>query len=385
MIVAGESSGDHHGARLVRALAGMVPDAFVFGIGGRALEAAGVRLFAHARDLSVVGLTEIAGKLPEIVRALWTATEMLARMRPDVLILIDFPDFNFRVARAAKKLGIPVLYYISPQVWAWRKGRVKTIRRLMDRMAVILPFEEAFYRERGVDATYVGHPLADEDEPGPEAPPILSPGDPGPLVGLLPGSRSGEVFRHLPILLEAARLVGEKMPGVKFAIPLAPDISGEWIQGMMGEAAKSAPLPEIRLLPGGIRAVLTQSRMAVTVSGTVTLEAALAGLPMIIVYRMSGLSILAAKALIRVDFIGLPNLIAGRLVAPELIQEDVNPKRISGMILDWLGNPEKLAAIRRDMEQVRKNLGGPGASARAAALAVELLGQNRELPGPPGA
>ncbi|MBW1988085.1 MAG: lipid-A-disaccharide synthase [Deltaproteobacteria bacterium] len=368
MIVAGEASGDHHAARLVRALKDTVPDVFCFGIGGGRMEAEGVRLFARTKDVSVVGLTEIAARFGGILSALWTAGEMLKSMAPDLLILVDFPDFNFRVAGYASRLNVPVLYYISPQVWAWRRSRVKKIRRMVDKMAVILPFEEAFYKEHGIDAEYVGHPLADWAARLPEKQP---PGE-HPLVGLLPGSRPGEVSRHLPILLDAARIIGGRIPGVEFLLARAPDIEEEYVRGFIQEAEKKGKLPGVRLVQDAAE-VFSRADMALTVSGTVTLEAALAGLPMIILYRLSAISFAVAKALIRVDFIGLPNLIARRAVVPELIQGRATPRAVADIACDWLQNPEKLAEVRRGLDEVRSLVGGPGASARAAKLALELL------------
>ena len=368
MIVAGEASGDHHGAALVRAMRSVTPDLRIQGIGGAAMAEAGVDVKVPAEQLAVVGITEVLTKTTHILRGLSAARRMLRTFRPHLLILIDFPDFNFQVAAAAKTLNIPILYYISPQIWAWRAGRVHTIGRLVDHMAVILPFEAEFYRRHRIPVSFVGHPLMDKPiEPGSNR--EWSQADSRPVIGLLPGSRDKEVASHLPALIEAANELRKNLPGARFVVSLAPSVNRQPLGDLLAAIDRSG----ISVDSGSIQAILAQSHLVVAASGTVTLEAAIAGTPMIIIYRVSPLSYRLGKAFIKVDHVGLANLIAGRRVVPELLQHEVNGSRIADAAYSLLSRPERLAAIRRQLKMVRKRLGRPGAAQRTAALAFRLM------------
>ncbi|MDI6797673.1 MAG: lipid-A-disaccharide synthase [Desulfatibacillaceae bacterium] len=373
LIVAGEASGDIHGAHLVSALRELDPSLYFFGVGGEGMKAKGVRILEDASALGVVGFTEVFASLGLFARTAFLLKDLMARVRPDLVILIDFPDFNLRLAKYARQQGIKVLYYISPQVWAWRRGRVKKIRKWVDHMAVILPFEKDFYASHAVPVTFVGHPTLDCGPEETGSPPVENRPE-NLLVGLIPGSRSSEVARHLPIMLEAASLVLDRFEAAQFAIPLAPTVDSALVGSLLADAAEKDPrLGRVQVWPGGINLVLEQSTAAIAVSGTVTLEAALAGTPIVIIYRMSSLSYQVGRLLIKVDFVGLPNLIAGRPIVPELLQNDVNPQNIAKHLLPFLENPAKRQAVSDDLKSVRSLLGGPGASRRTAGVAHRLL------------
>lgn len=369
-MIAGEASGDLHGANLVKALKRKKQNIVFSGIGGKAMQDAGVEIVVDAATLSVVGITEVLSKLPGILGGMAAAKSFLKNARPDLLILIDFPDFNLRIASVAKKLHIPVLFYISPQIWAWRSGRVTKIGRLVDHIAVILPFEATFYRKHHIPVTFVGHPLLDEfkDRPIPFPGPLLEKSHP-PVIGLLPGSRESEIFRLLPVMLQAARILSRQMD-IRFVVSMAP--------GAPHDAIKALCLPfqdELRLEidPDGARSVFAKTHLVVAASGTVTLEAAIAGTPVVIIYKVSPISYRLGKALIKVKHIGLVNLIADREIVPELIQDRASPELIAETVLKLVNTPSALDAIRRAFVDVRNRLGGPGASSRVADIALNML------------
>lgn len=369
MIIAGEASGDLHGANLVRALRRRTPDLFVCGIGGHHMRAAGVRILLEASQLAVVGITEVLAKLPVIWKGLGLAKNLLKSLQPDLLILIDFPDFNLRVARMAKKRGIPVLYYVSPQIWAWRQGRVRTIKQRVDHMAVILPFEADFYQRHGVPVTFVGHPLLDVWEA--EAPPKASADlRAGPVVGLLPGSREGEIQRLLPVMVQAARRLEKQYENIRFLVSVAPTVNREHVEEILQRFPGDA---SIKVVEGGIGPILDACHMVLAASGTVTLEAAIGGMPMVIVYKVSPLSYRIGKALIRVKHISLVNLIAGRELAPELIQDQATPDNLAAAAAAMLSDPQRLESLRAELLNIRSLLGGGGASGRVAATALSLM------------
>jgi lipid-A-disaccharide synthase len=372
MIIAGEASGDLHGSRLVQALRQQRPELFCFGIGGPAMAAQGVRIFKDAARLSVVGITEVAGKLPELLSGLRMAKHLLKTLRPDLLVLIDFPDFNLHVAAQAKKLKIPVLYYISPQVWAWRPKRIRTIGRRIDHMAVILPFEAEFYRKHQIPVTFVGHPLMDSPEAR-----VPSTDAAHPVIGLLPGSRDSEIQRLLPVMLEAARIVSRRRPQIRFPVSLAPSVAPAMVTGMLNGYRD---LPGLELIPGAVANVLARCSLAVAASGTVTLEAAISGVPMVILYKVSPLSYRLGRALVKVAHIGLVNLIAGRQVVPELIQEAASPQAVARHMEQMISDKSGLLAMRQALAEVKRKLGKPGASQRTADIAWAMMdGQSNAI------
>jgi lipid-A-disaccharide synthase len=368
-ISAGEASGDLHGSYLARALKTLAPNLRLTCMGGRFLEEAGAEVLVDYRRLSVVGLSEVVAHLRVIWQAWRTIASHLSRNPPDTIVLIDFPDFNFLLARLAKRRGIRVFYYISPQVWAWRSGRVRTIRRLVDTMAVILPFESAFYERHRMKVRFVGHPLLDVLA---EIPPIdqvkqrYRNTDAGRLIGVLPGSRQSEIRSLLHILLESAEILRNRLPDVSFIIAVAPSLNEAFFE----EALAGRDLP-VRLVRGDTYGVIRACDLLLTVSGTATLEAAVLGTPMIITNRVSDLSYHLGRRLIKVNYIGLPNLIAGRRIVPEFVQQNARAELIAGEALNLLEHPERLYEQRRELGLIKTSLGEPGVALRVARLVLE--------------
>ena len=390
LVVAGEASGDQHAARLVAAIKAKEPRAEFFGIGGEAMAAQGVRLICHASELAVMGLSEVVGRLGAVLRALRDVRRALKAERPALVILVDFPDFNFWVARLAKFYRAPVLYYISPQVWAWRTYRVRTIARLVDRMVVIFPFEAEFYRQRGVPVTYVGHPMLEGLPPLVDRRGLLTQWglDPERLtLALLPGSRTSEIDRHLPMMLAGARLIHAAIPQAQFLLPLASTAPAELVKAMVAEVAERngeqppsavpaparAPMPHfIKIIHGQSYEALAAAHLAVVASGTATVEAALAATPTVIVYRVSPLTFRVARSLVRVPHVGMANLLASERLFPELIQNDFTPARLAQEVLALIADRARLKSIFQGLARVITRLQGPGASARAAQVALDL-------------
>jgi lipid-A-disaccharide synthase len=372
LVVAGEASGDLHGANLVKAIRAVDPSITFWGVGGRHMGAAGVRLLWDVAKMAVVGLPGV-GRLRTIFRAFRVASETLRRWRPDLVILIDYPEFNLQLARKAKQFGIRVLYYISPQIWAWRSGRIKTIRSRVDRMIVILPFEEAIYRQAGVEVSFVGHPLLDvvgvRDQRKLPRSHYVRPGR-DLLVGLLPGSRLSELAKLMSVLLDAAAILAERLPRIHFLMPLAPTIQPEQVEPFL----RGRDLP-LTVVEHNTYEIIEICEIIVAASGTVTLETAILGTPLVVVYRVSPLTYWLGKPLVRVKHVALANIVAGERVAPELFQHEATPERIAQEVMNILGDPQRQAWIRQRFADVRKKLGNPGASARAAAIALDMLGK----------
>lgn len=368
MIIAGETSGDLHGAELVRAMARRRQDIDFIGMGGDAMRLAGVRILVDAASLNIMGITEVLRKSGAILKGLRIIKEALKTNHPNLLILIDFPDFNLHVAKTAKLLGIRVLYYISPQIWAWRKGRVRVIKRRVDHVAVIFPFESEFYHANGVPATYVGHPLLDHSWPDPVAPPD----SPFPVIGLLPGSRKQEIERHLIPILESLEAISGAYPDACYLMAPAHQDQTPFIQKLV--AVHPIASKRCKIISGGARALFSKCHLAVAASGTVTLEAALAGVPLVVIYKVSPLSYLLGRIMIRVKFICLVNLIAQKAVVPELIQNGASPENIAAEVMQMIKTKRRLASVRQQLAGVRGKLGASGAADRVARLAFDLIG-----------
>jgi lipid-A-disaccharide synthase len=374
LIVAGETSGDLHGARLVEHLRADCPGLSVYGIGGDAMERAGVRLAFHSSELAVVGVVEVMGRLRTILRAFRWIGRSLSEEPPDLVVLLDFPDFNLRVARQAARRGIPVVYYISPQIWAWRGRRIREIAENIAHMIVIFPFEEALYRDNGVPVTYVGHPLMDRFDPEAvtqerqEAYGRYGLSPRYPILGLFPGSRGSEVRALLPVMLRSARLLRERFPQMQFLLGRGPGLEDEVYQEILEET--DIPLVSAR---EGIGPAMGICDLAVVASGTATLELALLEIPMVVVYRVSWLTYGLGRLLVRVPSIGMVNLVSRKAVVPELIQGDLNEKSLYDLCCPFFAHSIYYAQVKKDLSKVKKLLGEPGASARAARVVREIL------------
>jgi lipid-A-disaccharide synthase len=367
-ISAGEPSGDLHGAALARALSMALPGVRLIGLGGDRMRAAGVELLAEVEELAVIGLAEVLRHLPFFVRLRRRVFEALEREGVELVIPIDYPGFNLRLARGSRRRGIPVLYYIAPQVWAWHSSRTRAIARDTDRVAVVLPFEEEYLRRAGVEATFVGHPLLDRALPSLSrekwcAEHDLDPS--APILALFPGSRAQEVERHLSLMLETAELLRRRRPEVQPVIAAVPDLPPSLFA--------SAPWP----LEARGELLLAHARLAVVKSGTTTLETALAGVPMVVVYRMHPLSYMLARRLVRTPFVSLANLVAGGEVVPERLQDAARPAELARLLEERLDDGAVREATLAGLARVRGRLGEPRAAERVAAIALELLEARR--------
>ncbi|MCD6487473.1 MAG: lipid-A-disaccharide synthase [Syntrophobacterales bacterium] len=371
MIIAGEASGDLHGANLVRAMHDTNPGLRFYGVGGEKMKESGVSLIAHSSEMAVMGITEVLPRLGFILKVKRELKKSLRQSRPALLILIDYPDFNLPLAKFAREDGIKVFYYISPKVWAWRKKRIYALEKYVDRMALILPFEEQVYEKVNLDARFVGNPLLDtvkRQYTRGEALKKFGLKEGLTTIALLPGSRKGEVARLLPEMLGMAKILKDRIPAIQFVLPLADTLSFDFVH----ELADPYKV-DFRIIEGDVYDVIGLSDIAVVASGTATLETALLGVPMIIVYRLSPLTYLIGRIVVNVDNIGLVNIIAGKTVVPELIQGNANPEKMADEAYDILTSAPRMDEMKRNLSGVSEMLGGPGASARAASLACEMI------------
>ena len=371
LIVAGEASGDHHAGRLIEEVHKLNPRVHFAGIGGEHMRKAGAEILVDSAEMAVVGLFEVLAHFNTIYGALQLMRRELRERKPDLLILVDYPDFNLRLARTAKELGIKVLYYISPQVWAWRQKRVYKIKKLVDMMAVILPFEAAFYEQVEVPVRFVGHPLIDEVDSKlshEQAAEEFGLDHARPVLGLFPGSRRSEIKRLLPTLLESAKLIQQSLPEVQFILPRASTLSEEFLAPYLAESEV-----DISVVPGRSYDVMRACDAIVSASGTATLEIGLMQVPLVVIYKIAPLSYRIMSRLIKVDHIALCNIVAGERVSPELIQDDATPERIRDEALCLLQAPQAAQSMREKQAVIRHNLGDSGASKNVAELTLELL------------
>jgi lipid-A-disaccharide synthase len=369
---AGEASGDNYGAQLIQSFRQLSPDKKFFGMGGDRMRAAGCEILVHASEVAVVGLAEVVTHLPLIRRRFNQMVEEARKRRPEAAVLIDFPDFNLRLARRLYALGIPVFYFISPQVWAWRSGRVKQIRKYIRKMIVIFPFEQEFYSKHGVDVSYVGHPLAYAADPAISREGFAARYGIEPQkewIGLLPGSRKKEVQMNLPPMLEAARLLG---PKYEYVLPVASTLEGNWLRQQFRAANV-----EIKLSVNS-RLTVRHSRAAVVASGTATVEAALAGTPFVVVYRLAPLTWFFGRPLVELDTFAMANLIAGRKIVTELIQHDCTGPNIVRELEAILPDGPRRQQMQADLKDIQAKLRDPSNSelpaTRAAREILNALG-----------
>jgi lipid-A-disaccharide synthase len=367
--VAGEASGDLQAARLATALRRLDPRLVLSGVGGPAMRESGVTTTVDIGELSVMGVAEVVGALARVRRVYRRIIDELdSPRRPQLLVLVDFPEFNLLVARAARRRGVPVLYYVSPQVWAWRQGRVRKIRDRVDAMVVLFPFEEAFYAAHHVPARFFGHPLAESvsaSRPGSETRALHGLPAEGPIIALLPGSRAKEVDRHLPLMLSAARMLEGH---AHFAIARAPGIDRERLRRSIVEVGL-----DVAIVDDDTYNLLATADAAAVASGTATVETALLGCPHVVVYKTSALTYAVARALVRTRYIGMPNIILDAHVVPELIQGGATPAALATELRRFLDDPAYAQSVHERLLGVRDALVRPGAADRAAAYALELL------------
>jgi lipid-A-disaccharide synthase len=389
---------------LTRELRALAPHVAVSGLGGPAFAAAGGELIADYRGLAVTGLTEALAKIPQSLATLRRLVAFAREHRPDVLVVIDFPDFNFRLARQVKQLGIPVVYYITPQVWAWRRGRLKAIREFADRVLVIFPFEEAIYRDARVPVEFVGHPLVELAAAGRPRAAFLSEiglAPNAPTVAILPGSRPNEVRRILPDLLAAAKLIAQQLPAAQFVVARAPNLDDHLFDVVDGGVASNPPKGGLdsnpnrggahaanpaeagshssssstcRVIEGETDTVLAAADVALTASGTATVQTALHGTPMVVVYRLSPLTYKIGRPFVKVDMFAMVNLIAGERIVPELIQDAFTPDAVAAEAVSLLTDERRQSHTREALARVRSRLGAPGASRRAAEAILQIAG-----------
>ena len=374
MIIAGEASGDVHGANLARAMLAKRNDLALSGIGGTEMAAAGVRLLYDISRLAVMGIIEVIKGLQDVRAAMHLVERRFKEKRPDLLVLIDYPGFNLELARRAKKYDIPVLYYISPKIWAWREGRIRRIKRYVDRMAVILPFEKEFYAKHGMAVDFVGNPLLDQVH----AP--MTPGDyrkqhnihPGArVIGIMPGSRKQEIARLLPVFLQTARMLHDTIDNCVFLLPLASTLA----ETDLKERGISHHGLDVRIIKENRYDAMACCDAAMAASGTLTMELAILGVPMVVCYRVSPLTYLLARPFIKARFASLVNLVAGREVVPELLQRNFSPASLYREIFPLLVNAETRSSMKAELAGVSRQLGHPGASSRAADIAMHMLSE----------
>lgn len=370
MISVGEASGDLHGASIAAAIKEIKPEIEIFGMGGDAMRSAGVRIIHDIADLGIIGFVEVLKNLPRFFRLRDELVEKMQQEKPDILLIIDYPDFNIRLAKKAKELGIPVLSYIPPSAWAWRKGRAKSVAKIVDQIASIFPFEAKVYQEAGANVTFVGHPLVDIVKPEmtqEAAYDYFKVAKEHPLILLLPGSRKHEIENLLPVMLASAEHLAEQNPNCQFFLPIASTIPQEMLQNILQQYKV-----KIHLTTNHIYDLMNIADCAIASSGTVTLEAALLNLPSVVIYKMATLTYWIGRMLVKIPNISLPNIVAGERVIPELLQDQVNVAQIVAAVNALDKSSENGKIVRNKLIEIKHKLGEPGAVKRTAQLVIKM-------------
>jgi len=371
MISAGEASGDIYGAYLAEKLIQLNPGVRLLGVGGPKMKEKGVEILEDPTALSAVGFTEVLTNLSKHRGIFARTARMLGEIPPDCLVLIDFPEFNMRLARRAAKKGIPGVYLFPPTAWAWRRGRAKTLANLGVTIASVFPLEAETYRQAGADVRFVGHPLLDLVGPARHEEKKSAREDLGldsqEVIGILPGSRDQEIKQLLPVMLEAASLIRQVRPGVELLLPLSHTVSGDVVREYVGES----DLP-VRIVSDAAHLCMAASDVLIVASGTATMEAAIVGTPMVVIYKTSTPTYFLARLLVDIPFISWPNILMGKRIVPELLQDEAEPEGIAGLVLMMLENPSLSSEIRKNLAEARSKLGSPGALTRTARLILEV-------------
>ncbi|OGH02112.1 MAG: lipid-A-disaccharide synthase [Candidatus Lambdaproteobacteria bacterium RIFOXYD1_FULL_56_27] len=371
MVIAGEASGDLHGGHVLGQLKTLIPDLEAFGTGGPLLAEAGVELYYRAEEMAVIGFKEVLKNYSFYKSIFDKMVSLLDQRRPDAVFLVDYAGFNLRFAKEAKKRGIPVVFYVAPQVWAWKKGRIKEMKKVIDHLIVLFPFEVEFFAQEGILAQCFGHPLLDIVKPTQSRADFCTKMRLDPqkkLVALLPGSRRNEVAKHLPVLVEMANHLAQQLPGVQFVYPLAPTVAYEEVQSILGQV--HAPLA---LAQGETYNAVAAADFAVVASGTATLETAILETPLLIFYKVAATTYAIGKYLLGIKAIGLPNIILGESLVPELVQSNTDPKVMADLVYGYLQDPAAHSVLKAHLKRLREKLGLPGAYQKTAQTLGQLL------------
>lgn len=381
MIIAGEVSGDIHGGRLVQEIHNILPDTHFVGVGGENMQREGVTLLHHVSELAVLGLIEVLYHYPRIRKVFYDLIEYAAEHRPDAVILIDYPGFNIRIAEHFKRLNIPVIYFISPQIWAWGQHRKKVIAERVDKMLVFFEFEKEFYADTGLDVEFVGHPLVERVEPDLSRDKFFentSLQKNRPILGLLPGSRQNEIVRLLPVMLESAFLVHQRIPELQIVLPIGSAVPRDVLTGIFDRWRAHRDV-DITVVERHVHEVMAYSDTVLVASGTATLETACLGTPMIILYKVNVITALFARLVIKIPYIGLVNVVAKNKVAPEFLQYDARPSKIAECAYRYVTDKALLSEKKRELAMVRERLGLPGAMTRAAGAVCNFFNKRSNL------
>jgi lipid-A-disaccharide synthase len=374
MIIAGESSGDLHASLLIKNLKEINPEIKISGLGGKLMEEAGAHIYYDLTEIAVIGFFEVLKNLPKFKAAFRLFLNKIDQRRPEAVILIDYPGFNLKIAREIKKRNIPIIYYISPQIWAWGRNRIKVIKKLIDKIIVVFKFEEDLYKQEMMDVYFAGHPLVDIVKTTKSKEEVMSDYNLSSshcLVTLMPGSRENEVKKNLPLMLKTALNIQKKLKKVQFIIIQSPALrAAKYYKYLDNQAIRA------RVIKEDTYNLLKASSFAIICSGTATLESALLKTPFVIVYRISFLSWLLIRHLIKIPYIGLVNIVRGKKIIPEFVQHEAKPKRIAGFIIECLKDAERIKNMKEELNEVEKLLGPPEASKRAAQAVIDFLNRS---------